>query len=109
MASVASKTATKFHPAPQKGLLRICEKLALAPEWRPELVFGVTRGAIECPSFSMVISVLRLLQDMDSKPGDYRGNWRHRGENLRNSQQKQVWTANKWGLGGHHDQLLLQG
>jgi hypothetical protein len=44
MASVASKTATKFHPAPRKGLLRICEKLALAPEWRPELVLDVTRG-----------------------------------------------------------------
>jgi hypothetical protein len=36
MTSVASKTGTKFHPAPRKGLLRICEKLALVPEWQPE-------------------------------------------------------------------------
>jgi hypothetical protein len=44
IASVASKTATKFHPAPRKGLLRICEKLALASEWRPERILDVTRG-----------------------------------------------------------------
>jgi hypothetical protein len=44
MASVASKTATKFHLAPRKGLLRVCEKLALAPEWRPALLLDVTRG-----------------------------------------------------------------
>ena len=47
MASIASKTATKFHPTPRKGLLRICEKLALASEWKPERVLDITRGL--CP------------------------------------------------------------
>jgi hypothetical protein len=47
MASVASKTGTKFHSAPRKGLVRICEKLALASEWQPERVLDVTRGL--CP------------------------------------------------------------
>jgi hypothetical protein len=44
MASIASKTGTKFHSAPRKGLVRICEKLALASKWQPEHIFDVTRG-----------------------------------------------------------------
>ena len=47
MASIASKTGTKFHSAPRKGLVRICEKLALASEWQPERILDITRGL--CP------------------------------------------------------------
>jgi hypothetical protein len=61
MAMVASKTNTRFHAVPMKGLLRICEKLAMAPEWDVGAVLDVVRGAIECPSFSMMMNVLRLL------------------------------------------------
>jgi hypothetical protein len=61
MVMVASKTNTHFHVAPMKGLLRICEKLAMAPEWNVGAILDVVRGAIECPSFSMMINVLRLL------------------------------------------------
>jgi hypothetical protein len=50
MASIASKTGTKFHSAPRKGLVRICEKLALASEWKPERVLDVTRGLFSYPS-----------------------------------------------------------
>ena len=67
MTMVASKTSTHFHPTPLKGILRICEKLAMAPEWNPGTVLDVVRGAIECPSFSMMINVLRLLQDLDKE------------------------------------------
>jgi hypothetical protein len=67
MALVASKTGTKFHSAPRKGLLRVCEKLAMAAEWKPEKVLDVVRGAIECPSFSVMINVLRLLCDLDTE------------------------------------------
>jgi hypothetical protein len=62
MAIVASKTNTHFHAAPMKGLLRICEKLAMAEEWNVGAVLDVVRGAIECPSFSMMMNVLRLLK-----------------------------------------------
>jgi hypothetical protein len=61
MAMVASKTNTHFHAAPMKGLLRICEKLAMAPECNVGAVLDVVRGAIECPSFSMMMNVLRFL------------------------------------------------
>ncbi len=61
MAMVALKTNTQFHAAPMKGLLRICEKLAMAPECNVGAVLDVVRGAIECPSFSMMMNVLRLL------------------------------------------------
>ncbi len=61
MATVAAKTNTHFHVTPMKGLLRICEKLAMAREWNTGAVLDVVRGAIECPSFSMMINVLRLL------------------------------------------------
>ncbi len=60
MATVASKTNTRFHAATMKGLLRICEKLAMAPEWNVGAVLDVVRGTIECPSFSMMINVLRF-------------------------------------------------
>jgi hypothetical protein len=52
MVSIASKTATKFHAAPRKGLLRICEKLSLAPEWQPKRVLDVTRGFVTPSSSS---------------------------------------------------------
>jgi hypothetical protein len=61
MAMVASKTNTHFHAAPRKGLLRICEKLAMAKECNVGAILDVVRGAIECQSFSMMINVLRLL------------------------------------------------
>ena len=61
MAMVASKTNTHFHAAPRKGLLRICEKLAMAKERNVAAILDVVRGAIECQSFSMMINVLRLL------------------------------------------------
>ncbi len=61
MAMVASKTNTQFHAAPMKGLLRICEKLAMAKECNIGAVLDVVRGSIECPSFSMMMNVLRLL------------------------------------------------
>ena len=67
MAAIASKTGTRFHSAPQKGLLRVCEKLALAPEWKPERAQDIVRGAIESPNFSVMMNVLRLLCDLDAK------------------------------------------
>jgi hypothetical protein len=63
MAMVASKTNTHFHVAPMKGLLRICEKLAMAEEWNVGAVLDVVRGAIECPSFSMMMNVLRCVAE----------------------------------------------
>ncbi len=61
MAMVALKTNTHLHAAPGKGLLWICEKLAMVREWNVGVVLDVVRGAIECRSFSMMINVLRLL------------------------------------------------
>jgi hypothetical protein len=81
MVDIASKTAgAVFHAAPRKGLLRVCEKLALSTgdadtlglttmsqEWHPERVLDVVRGAVECPNFSVMINVLRLLCDLDAE------------------------------------------
>jgi hypothetical protein len=60
MAMVAFKTGTSFHAVPMKGMLRTCEKMAMSSEWNPGSVLDVVRGAIECPSFSMMINLLRL-------------------------------------------------
>jgi hypothetical protein len=64
MAMVASKTGTSFHAVLMKGMLRICEKMAMSPEWSSSAVLDVVRGAIECPNFSMMISLLRLLKSI---------------------------------------------
>jgi hypothetical protein len=67
---VATKTGSHFHKAPRKGLVRVCEKLALTPEphnWEPERVCDLVRGAIECDSFTTMMNVLRLLRDLDAK------------------------------------------
>jgi hypothetical protein len=53
------------HTIGNKGLFRICEKLALAPTWQPERVQDIVRGAIECKDFTTMVNVLRLLCDLD--------------------------------------------
>jgi hypothetical protein len=68
MASVASNTGAMFHKAPQKGLVRMVEKLALTSgekNWKPELMCDVIRGALECKDFTTMITVIRLLRDLD--------------------------------------------
>jgi hypothetical protein len=68
MASVASNTGAMFHKAPQKGLVRMVEKLALTSgqkNWKPELMCDVVRGALECKDFTTMITVIRLLRDLD--------------------------------------------
>lgn len=73
MASVASNTGAMFHKAPQKGLVRMVEKLALTSgekNWKPELMCDVVRGALECKDFTTMITVIRLLRDLDLDLGD---------------------------------------
>jgi hypothetical protein len=50
LGQVASKTGASFISAPQKGLMRVCEKLGLEPaprNWEPERVTDLVRGAIK--------------------------------------------------------------
>jgi hypothetical protein len=68
METIAFKTNSVFHKAAPKGILRICEKLALTPaphNWEPKRVTDVIRGAIECTNFTTMLNVLRLLCDLD--------------------------------------------
>jgi hypothetical protein len=70
MSSIASKTGATFHKAPQKGLVRVVEKMALSSEgkdWKPELLCDIVRGALECKDFATMITTERLLRDLDPK------------------------------------------
>jgi hypothetical protein len=67
LALVAKKTGSVFHTAGRKELIRICEKLSMARSWEPGRVCDVVRGAIECDDFTTMISVIRLLRDLDTE------------------------------------------
>jgi hypothetical protein len=70
MGSVATKTGTTFHKARAKGLVRILEKMPLTvgpTKGKPQRVCDFVRGAIECNNFTTMMSVKRLLCDLDSK------------------------------------------
>jgi hypothetical protein len=70
MTTVGRKSGATFHKAGRKGLVRVCEKIALTPEpnqWQPRRVCDVVRGTMECQDFPTMLNVLRLLRDLDVK------------------------------------------
>jgi hypothetical protein len=70
MASIGIKTGAIFHEAPQKGLVRITEKLALTAgaekNWKPARITDIVRGALECKDFTTMISAVRMFRDLDA-------------------------------------------
>jgi hypothetical protein len=69
MTTLSKKLGAHFHAAPRKKLFRVCEKLSLTADsyWQPQRLCDLVRGGLECENFTVMISVLRLLCDLDAQ------------------------------------------